>query len=316
MSNIKDDSSILSIPFCPLCDKPFQLFLSNIKDPQTQDSFSIVHCDSCHLQKTMPEPIDIKRYYSDYYQGNRHGFTARICANRRVKWINPFHVKSGKLLDIGCGDGAFLLAAKSYDWKTFGTEMNPMKAKKKGVLVFDDIRQAENHAPFDCITLWHTLEHMSDPLALLHRLRLLLSAGGVLWIAVPNAGGWQSQLFGKHWIHRDVPRHLYHFNPKSLQKLLNKAGFKMIQSAHQEFEYDVLGWSQSMLNCVSKTPNQFFHLLTGKKKNARFFEKIILYLVGVVISAFSLPLLFFSAMAKSGGTLIVAAKRNDIDYLQ
>jgi len=113
--------------------------------------------------------------------------------------------------------------------------------------------------PFDCITLWHSLEHVRDPSAILRDCKKILKPGGVLLIAVPDAGGLEARTFGARWFHLDVPRHLFHFTRKSLASVLRAAGFAGLRSWHQEFEYDLLGWSQSALNAMGFPPNLFFH---------------------------------------------------------
>jgi len=69
-------------------------------------------------------------------------------------------------------------------------------------------------------------------------------------IAVPDAGGFQAKLFGRKWFHLDVPRHLYHFDSASMRQLINAVGFEIKGQFHQEFEYDLMGWTQSALNTM------------------------------------------------------------------
>jgi 2-polyprenyl-3-methyl-5-hydroxy-6-metoxy-1,4-benzoquinol methylase len=118
----------------------------------------------------------------------------------------------GKILDIGCGDGSFLMAAKRKGWEAIGTELNAKDLQNTSVTVFETTEEARHHGPFACITLWHSLEHFSDPLIALRDLRVMLVPEGILMIVVPNAGGLQSRLFGRHWLADDVPRHLQHFS--------------------------------------------------------------------------------------------------------
>ncbi|HEV2114268.1 MAG TPA: class I SAM-dependent methyltransferase [Terriglobales bacterium] len=254
-------------------------------------------------------PADLSRYYSAYY-GGRHGFTAQFCARRRLRWINRYR-KAGhlKLLDIGCGEGTFLLAARAAGWEVAGTEMNPALARANRLDVHATLQETAPFAPFDCITLWHSLEHMRDPRSIVAKARELLALGGTLLVAVPNAAGWQARIFGAHWLHRDVPRHLYHFGPTALGSLLEREGFTVTHFWNQEFEYDLLGWSQSALNAISGTPNLFFSTITGRKPNAKVLARFANVLGGVVFSAIALPLVPLGALAQAGGTLVVAARK-------
>ncbi|OGT38155.1 MAG: hypothetical protein A3F12_04640, partial [Gammaproteobacteria bacterium RIFCSPHIGHO2_12_FULL_38_14] len=217
--------------------------------------------------------------------------------------------KKGKLLDIGCGDGAFLLQAKKEGWQVVGTEISSSAYSNNDFEIRKNLTDLFPLGPFDCITLWHSLEHMQDPKQTLAHVYELLTPQGLLLIAVPNAAGWQSRLFGSRWLHRDVPRHIFHFNPHSLCRLLQAEQFDLIKSWHQEFEYDLLGWSQSVLNYLFSEPNIFFKILTGRSSTSSMQIKIVNFFGGMVFSIISLPLLPLSALAKAGGTFIVAAKK-------
>jgi SAM-dependent methyltransferase len=218
-----------------------------------------------------------------------------------------------RLLDIGCGDGAFLLAARAEGWSVAGTEMNPAPARAAGIeLVGESLEDARARAPFDCITLWHTLEHMRDPQATLQSLAGMLAPGGLLLIAVPDAEGFQARLFGPSWFHLDVPRHLYHFGSRSLKALLKQSGFAPVHEWHQELEYDLLGWSQSALNRLLPTPNLFFHGLTGRHNGAGKAQVAVSYSLGAVLSALALPATAIGTLSRRGGTLIIAARHNHV----
>jgi len=157
--------------------------------------------------------------------------------------------------------------------------------------------------------MWHTLEHMRDiPYTLRHAARLL-KPGGSLLIAVPDFGGFQAAVFGKRWLHLDVPRHLYHFDAGSLHYCLASAGFSIERRWHQEFEYDLLGWSQSALNCMMPSqPNLFFDRITGKKTRAGSLVVAAAVAAGAALTVLSLPAVALGTLAGRGGTLVVAAR--------
>jgi SAM-dependent methyltransferase len=214
-----------------------------------------------------------------------------------------------RLLDIGCGDGAFLLAAMEDGWSVAGTEMNPASARAAGVTpVHESVEEARAQAPFDCITLWHSLEHMRDPHATLKSLACMLAPDGLLVVAVPDAEGLQARLFGSSWFHLDVPRHLYHFGARALTGLLDNAGFAPLREWHQEFEYDLLGWSQSALNLLMPAPNIFFKSLTGRHTEVGRTQVAASYSLGIMLSALALPATLIGTLSRRGGTLIVAAR--------
>jgi 2-polyprenyl-3-methyl-5-hydroxy-6-metoxy-1,4-benzoquinol methylase len=79
---------------------------------------------------------------------------------------------------------------------------------------------------FDVVTMWHSLEHVHRPLAILREVYRLLVPGGKLIVATPNIAGLPFRLFGRAWFGLDLPRHLTHFTPHTLTAMLHTAGFR------------------------------------------------------------------------------------------
>ena len=88
---------------------------------------------------------------------------------------------------------------------------------------------------YDCVTMWHVLEHVHSPSRALAAAAAALRPGGVLKVAVPNAEGFEATLFGRRWGALDVPRHLYHFSARTLARYLREAGFDAVDMAPQWF---------------------------------------------------------------------------------
>lgn len=298
---------------CNLCGNELTTRFPRVLDAQTGESFEIAQCAQCDLGHTRPQPENLSRHYGTTYHGGRHGLTAKYCARRRVRFVESL-IRSGdglRMLDVGCGDGTFLLAARQRGWQTIGTEFNPKIARSFGLDVRESVEDARSAGPFDCITLWHSLEHISDPRSEILALSSMLKSNGVLLIAVPNAAGLQARLFGRHWLHLDVPRHLYHFNDHSLASLLELAGLSPIRRWNQEFEYDLLGWSQSALNALMPNQNVFYRTIVGKRAGLSRGAVLVNAVLGTVFSALSLPAVVAGTAAGRGGTLIVAARRRN-----
>ena len=296
---------------CNACSGPLKNRFQKVSDPQTRETFAILQCSICGLGHTSPLPDDLGRYYAYPYYGNRHSFTLRHCINRRLSYAEKAlpAKKEVRLLDIGCGDGSFLLASRNRGWQVMGTELNPLPARKQGLDVKGSIEEIDGREQFDCITMWHTLEHMRDIPAMLSEVARLLSPEGKLIIAVPDSGGIQARLFGERWLHIDVPRHLYHFDASSLQHCLAAAGFAIERSWHHEFEYDLLGWSQSALNYLMPThQNLFFNCLTGKRVGAAAATKGVALVAGWLLTLLALPFIAVETLLKRGGSLIYVAR--------
>jgi SAM-dependent methyltransferase len=136
----------------------------------------------------------------------------------------------GRLLDYGCGSGAFLERMKLAGWQAYGIEPDESAAARlsarEGISVFPSVEDLLSHDihPFDVITLGHVIEHVPDPIATLASLRRLLGRSGRLIITTPNATSLGSRIFGAAWRGLEPPRHLNIFTRKSLCDALRLAG--------------------------------------------------------------------------------------------
>jgi SAM-dependent methyltransferase len=298
-------------PECNACKGSTRVRFETVVDPQTRETFGIAACTSCGLGETFPQPDDLGRYYGAEYHGGRHGFTATYCVKRRMRFVQ--HVAGAadgrSLLDVGCGDGTFLLAAQEHGWRVAGTEMNPVIARGDGLRVWEALSEAAAQAPYDCITLWHSLEHMRSPRDVVEQASALLKPGGTMLIAVPNAEGLQASVFGPKWFHLDVPRHLFHFGTRSLSQMIERAGLTVTRSFHLEIELDLFGWTQSALNSVFDEPNMFFHQLTGKPTSAGPVTRSASFAAGVAVTALAAPLTAAGPLAATGAILVMAARK-------
>ena len=140
-------------------------------------------------------------------------------------------VKKGKrLLDLGCGNGEFLLSARSAGWDIMGVDFDP-KAVATACSQGLDIRMGgvESLDPsieqFDVITLAHVIEHVHSPVEVLQACYNLLKPGGYLWIETPNIASEGYKLFGMNWRGLEPPRHIVLFTLESMRNTLNKVGF-------------------------------------------------------------------------------------------
>lgn len=230
---------------CPACHATDITFISDVKDHSISGAvFPVWMCRKCTLRFTqdVPPAHEIGPFYaathyvshSDTKEGlvNKvYQLVKRRTIKGKVNMINKWCAgRKGTLLDIGCGTGSFLAAMKADGWKVEGLEPDPgartLAAEKTGQEVFApekiDILPA---ATYDVITLWHVLEHVHDLQGYGASFQRLLKPGGKLLIAVPNYTSADAEHYGGFWAAWDVPRHLYHFSPLSVDMLMKSHGF-------------------------------------------------------------------------------------------
>jgi SAM-dependent methyltransferase len=144
----------------------------------------------------------------------------------------PNYRPGGRALDIGCGNGGWLLKLRTLGWRVEGVEFSAQacqQARAAGLTVHQgslvDAELPSEH--FDVVRIWQTLEHVPDPAGVLREIARILKPGGQLLVGVPNAGGWLARAWGPLWFDLDVPRHLWHFTAPELRALVEQAGMRV-----------------------------------------------------------------------------------------
>lgn len=231
---------------CPLCSsEKIELLFRGTDYFVSKKEFSVFRCDSCKFTFTQdyPEENEIGRYYeSDEYIS--HSDTAKGFSNKLYRFAREIMLRrkrdlvektsgpgKGSILDIGSGTGYFAAVMKESGWKVKGIEINE-KARNFSASHFgldisspDELTGLKSDS-FDCITLWHVLEHFHDPLNYFSEIRRVLKPGSVCIVALPNSSAYDAGYYKSFWAAWDLPRHLWHFNPSTFGMLSEKAGFK------------------------------------------------------------------------------------------
>lgn len=253
-----------------LCEEPFacdfcgqniftRLFTGSDIMHGLPGDFEVVICDTCGLISLYPQPEDLADYYppqtyhayvSKFSETNNFQKSVSRSLLQRAKWVAkqfPSDTSSRYLLDLGCGEGAFLRAilltkisnvvkiGLDFSWQACSAGNLPGQIETT-VGTLDALPLKSD--TFDVITMWHVLEHVRQPKQALSEVKRLLKPDGKVILACPVIDSFEARLFGKYWCGFDVPRHLHTFSRALLKVILQDSGFECY-----EIKGLIAGWN-------------------------------------------------------------------------
>jgi SAM-dependent methyltransferase len=303
---------------CPVCDSDaWRVFLVTA-DMYTGGPYSLSRCDRCGMVRTVdgdePSSRSLYVYGGSSDAGSRFGpmqWVLRAFRGARKRVLTAR--RPGRVLDVGCGDGSFLMALAQRGWDVFGTELSGSIATTAQECLGDRVHVGaiENmgfaEASFDLITFWHVLEHLEDPARALTEARRLVKADGVVMVAVPNIESWQAQLFKQDWLHLDVPRHRWHFGVRTLAALAGRCRFRVESIRQFSLEYGPFAVMQGIATKAGLGHSLFTRLVrlapSQLVREPLFWVHLPLLVLGIVPSVF---LEMGAAVCGRGGAVIMA----------
>ena len=200
------------------------------------ESYRLVRCASCSLVwlDNPPQPAEMGVHYGADY--DRSVAAAGEEKNRcKSRWeVLLQHKSACAILDLGCSAGGFLEGLKNSSWKLHGIEMSHEVARKAeartgaAVFVGDILDAPYPPGSFDAITCFHVFEHLYHPQEVLARVAEWLKPGGIFYAMMPNIDSAGRRIFKSYWYALELPRHLFHFSPKSLRKLAGAVGLEEV----------------------------------------------------------------------------------------
>lgn len=269
---------------CPLCGAgKTNHYLSCSDHLVSGETYELYKCGVCGFVFTQDPPDEqaMGRYYaSDDYVSHSdtkagainqlYSLVRNVMLFRKLKIISAASgIKKGSILDIGCGTGYFAAKMKTHGWDVTGIEPD-RKAREFGTRQFrlnilepDKISSLPGGS-YDVVTMWHSLEHSHHLFNYSKEILRLLKPEGLLILALPNGGSYDAIHFGDSWAAYDVPRHLWHFTPETLELFASKTGFKV--TGVNTLPFDV--FYISLLS--EKHRNNKLFLFTGLVKGSFF----------------------------------------------
>lgn len=287
----------------------------------TGREFCVVECSSCGLLRLDPQPApdELGQYYPENYWFSPDSSAAGRMEEAYRRLVLRDHVQfaaramrssgaRGPLLDAGCGGGLFLGMMRERGFHVLGLDYSRDAAaiawKRQQA---PSVCAVLDHAPFrpgslGAITMFHVLEHLYDPRAYLEAARGLLEPEGRLVVQVPNASCWQFKLLGGAWNGIDVPRHLFDYRARDLEKLLESSGFRVLRRKFFSLRDNPAGLASSLAPGLDPMARRVRRIA---ESGAARMAKDLAYLA---LTVAALPFTLAEAAARSGSSVMIEAR--------
>jgi 2-polyprenyl-3-methyl-5-hydroxy-6-metoxy-1,4-benzoquinol methylase len=192
------------------------------------------------VRRVQDSVLAVRFGYSELYKSPLDRFMAwtlgclpGMLQSASIQVLGLHASERGKVLDIGCGNGALLARLRALGWETVGHEMDPIAARFArdhfGLDVREGLLDEADFTPesFDVVTLSHVIEHFHFPENLVLQCRRLLKPGGKLIILTPNTDSLGHWYFLESWRGLEPPRHIYCFNPQTLSTCVERGNMRV-----------------------------------------------------------------------------------------
>ncbi|MFC2036378.1 class I SAM-dependent methyltransferase [Chloroflexota bacterium] len=298
--------------------------------------FTIVCCHRCDLVYLNPRPTSQELDQFNQSMWNMWSVSDQSVAHigspelardthaeilRDLGKLNP---KTGRLLEIGSGQGGFLKLLEQKGWEVHGIDISAeCTAYAQDVhglnnVMIADLLDADLDGDFfDIVVMNHVIEHLPDPKSYLDEVYRVLKPGGVLCISTPNIDSLQARVFGEYWRALSVPLHLVLFSPNTLSEMLAETGYSVITISHFSKVANAYTWLLSM-SCVvklglqklsrpfqapgdMKLPEGIGH--SRREPRARRWFRRLRPVLTTLVS----PIIYFESAVKRGATITVYA---------
>lgn len=236
-------------PACPACGSD-----AGEKPLEVCGKYSLFPCEACGLQFWEPRALPDARWYEQIY-GGRDSKLMELEPGHQYFLRDAQTPGRGSLLDIGCGTGNFLAAARERGYEVSGTELDRNAAgfarEKLGLpqvfgLTLAEFAQRHPEQKFDVVTFFEVLEHQAEPAAFLRNVKACLKARGYVGLSVPNRERW---LTGPDVLDYP-PNHFLRWSPATLKSFLRAQGFEILSMREEPAG---IAYTAQMINMKLRT---------------------------------------------------------------
>lgn len=236
IKNVKKGHGWKNVHNCPLCGS------KKHKNEFSKYNIPLKACLNCELRfhaKIPANPNDVYqnlnyRLFSKKDSKRHFNYRKKRFGIERVKLLEKFcgNLTNKKILDVGCGDGYFLAAAKEKCKNCIGSEFSKKlkEAAKKntGLMIYGESLEEFPERNFDIITIFDVIEHIKEPAEFLKSVKNLLKPGGYILIYTPNFDSFSIKVMKEYSSIIDPTEHVVLFNNNSSKKLAAILGLKVL----------------------------------------------------------------------------------------
>jgi SAM-dependent methyltransferase len=288
----------------------------------TTKQFGVVRCGGCGLVRLdpQPDPDELRNYYPEDYwfapdrsaAGKLEEQYRRLVLRDHVRFVEASLRASrarGPLLDVGSGGGLFLGVMRERGFRAAGLDFSAKAAaiawrRQQAPTVCAMLERAPfRPGSLGGITMFHVLEHLYDAREYLAAAHELLAPDGRLVVQVPNAASWQFRLLGRAWNGVDVPRHLFDFRDRDVEKLLEGCGFEVVRRKYFSLRDNPAGLASSIAPSLDPMARRVRRVPEGA--GARLAKDLAYF--ALVLAA--LPFTALEAACGAGSTVMIEARR-------
>ncbi len=254
-------------------------------------TFQFMICDRCGVLRQEPrlDWVDLKVYYQPGYVCHSPQFSKTkktlkelnraLGPKKRVDLVQKYK-KGGKWLDVGCGSGLIIQAAKDRGYWTLSgiepvIEMAEYTSTHLNIPVFTGTFEEfpVQESEYEIVSMWDVIEHLFEPFNAINKVTKILKPGGVFVFTTTNLSSLDRKIFKETWLGYDLPRHLYLFPDSLLRQVLYDQGLEVIDrfcftGSHGVLYLNLAYWNKRHRSpfvkwLLAKGPSWFpFRLLT------------------------------------------------------
>jgi len=313
---------------CPVCLNPVTapaLVGTDFLFESTSKTFTLYSCEACRclFLHPMPDSREIERFYpADYWWNARRSgglkklesVYRKLALRDHIAFITKAAGDRGvDVLDVGCGSGTLLGLLKHRGFRVTGLDFSAEAAAiakaENGVDVAVGTLE-EAHFPaesFDVVTLFHVMEHVTNPRLVLAQVSRVLKPNGVAILQVPNIESWQFKIFGARWYGLDIPRHVIDYSRNSMLKLLADSGFIVNRIRH----FNLRDNGPALVSSVFPSLDPVSRSVRHRKRNNDESRPVewFRHLMYLLLVTCAYPVVLLESAFGCGATIMIEAKK-------